>query len=443
MPSLVWLSLAVVVTLVMAVVTIRSLRAAQEVAEVRQRGQATLARIGRELLSRFDQEALNEALDLLRLATRANATFVAENSGERGDGPVAVVTQVSADADPFPGEGSFRWKLPYLQHREKAAALARGEVVRLDEALSIVVGRAVDEVYALAVPLSVGGEWSGFLGIAFDRAAKDDPDPDLEMLETVAAMVGSFIEKRQTQEKLEQAIMFRDQFMASVSHEIRTPLTSVLGFTALLRGDGESLSPEESSEILSLIHHQAQEVADLVDDLLVAARAEVDALSVTREEVDLVTEIEGVLEGRLGTEAKDFVIAANRGHRVLADPIRVRQIIRNLVTNAVRYGGDQITVTTHRDGPEVGLVFSDNGPGVPPELGRKIFDPYQRGGSGLSRPESIGLGLAVSRQLARLMSGDLMLRSDLGPATFLLTLPAAPSKPATLSPSEVLTSRPA
>jgi signal transduction histidine kinase len=115
-------------------------------------------------------------------------------------------------------------------------------------------------------------------------------------------------------------------------------------------------------------------------------------------------------------------------HRALADPTRVRQIIRNLVTNALRYGGDEITITTHRNGPDVTLVFSDNGEGIPNEYRRQIFDPYYRGKSGIAQPQSIGLGLAVSRQLARLMDGDLTLRSDLGPATFQLTLPMVPKE---------------
>ena len=119
-------------------------------------------------------------------------------------------------------------------------------------------------------------------------------------------------------------------------------------------------------------------------------------------------------------------MAAGPTHTALADPIRVRQIIRNLVTNALRYGGDEITITTHRDGPDVTLVFSDNGEGIPNEYRQRIFEPYHRGESGTAEPQSIGLGLAVSRQLARLMDGDLTLRSDLGPATFQLTLPKAP-----------------
>jgi signal transduction histidine kinase len=406
--------------------TARSLQVSGSALERSRAGEAALARAGQHLLAKTDQNALNEALDIIRQATGASAIFVAENSGDRGSGPVAVVTQVSTGADTITETTSLRWKLPYMQHREKAAALARGETTRLDEALAIVLGRQPDEVHALAVPLAVGGEWAGFLGIAHDLTEGPMIDLDIQVLETVAVMVGSFLEKRQAYDRLEMSIRARDQFLASVSHEIRTPLTSVVGFTSLLRDDSAGMSHQETMELVGLIQQQAQEVSDLVEDLLVAARAEIDAVTVTRDPVDLAREVAGVLESRLGTEGKDVVVATNPAHWVLADPTRVRQIVRNLVTNALRYGGEQITVTTHKDGPEISLMFSDNGSGIPPELARAVFDPYDRSGAGLSRSESVGLGLAVSRQLARLMDGDLVLRTDLGPATFQLTLPAAP-----------------
>jgi len=380
------------------------------------------------LLSHVHDEALTEVLEAIREATGADTAFVAENSGDRHAGPAAVVKQVSGNPDSISNSTSMSWTLPYLQHREPAAALARGEAVRLDETLAIVLSLDPGSVFALAVPISVGGEWAGFLGISHDTSDGSTPDPDLPALETIAAMIGAFLERELAYARLEQLVQSKDRFLASVSHEIRTPLTSVVGFASVLRDDPVQLSTEEGAELVGLILHQSQEVSDLVEDLLVAARAEIDAVTVTKQPVVLAKEIESILAARLGTDEKDIFVAANPKHRALADPTRVRQIVRNLVTNALRYGGDEITITTHRDGPEVTLVFSDNGDGIPNEYRRQIFDPYYRGEPGVSQPQSIGLGLAVSRQLARLMDGDLTLRSDLGPATFQLTLPMAPKE---------------
>ncbi|MFV1961945.1 MAG: ATP-binding protein [Acidimicrobiia bacterium] len=404
----------------------RSLQRTQKAAERRLKGEVAVAVAGQQLLSHTDDDALTEALEAIREATDAETAFVAENKGDRQTGPAAVVRQVSADPDAISNSTSMRWTLPYLQHREPAVALASGEAVRLDETLGIVLGRDPGTVFALAVPISVGGEWAGFLGITHDTSDGSTPDPDLHALETIAAMIGAYLEREQAYARLEQLVRSKDRFLASVSHEIRTPLTSVVGFASVLRDDPGRLSSEESKELVELLLQQSREVSDLVEDLLVAARAEIDAVTVTKEPVHLGQEVESVLGARLSRDEKDIFVAAGSSHWALADPIRVRQIIRNLVTNALRYGGDEITITTHRDGPDVTLVFSDNGEGIPSEYRRRIFDPYYRGKSEIAEPQSIGLGLAVSRQLARLMDGDLTLRSDLGPATFQLTLPMAP-----------------
>jgi len=404
----------------------RSLRRSQKAAERHLKGEVAVAVAGRQLLSQGDDDALTAALEAIREATGADTAFVAENSSDWQTGPAAVVRQVSGDKDSISKSTLIRWTIPYLQHREPAAALAKGQAVRLDETLGIVLGRDPDTVFALAVPFSVGGEWAGFLGIAHDTSDGSTPDPDLHALKTIAAMIGAFLEREQAYARLEQLVQSKDRFLASVSHEIRTPLTSVVGFASVLRNDPDRLFSEEGSELVELILRQSLEVSDMVEDLLVSARAEIDAVTVAKEPVNLGEEIQSVLAARLATDEKDIFVAAGPTHTALADPIRVRQIIRNLVTNALRYGGDEITITTHRDGPDVTLVFSDNGEGIPNEYRQRIFEPYHRGESGTAQPQSIGLGLAVSRQLARLMDGDLTLRSDLGPATFQLTLPKAP-----------------
>lgn len=400
-----------------------SLERSREEAGQRLRNQRALTIAGQKLLSHADGTAMTDALEAIRETTGADVAFVAENKGDRRAGPSAVVRQVSSEPDAISQSTSTQWTLPYMQHREAAAALARGEVVRLDEMFAVVMGDR--SVAALGVPITVDGEWAGFLGIAVNTEDGPVPKPDIHILETIAAMIGAFIERQNGYRRLEQLIRSKDQFLASVSHEIRTPLTSVLGFASVLKEDPEQLSTEDGREIVELIRHQALEVSDLVEDLLVAARAEIDAVTVVKTSVSLAEEINSVLSARLGTDHSDIFVASSPSHRAIADPTRVRQIIRNLLTNALRYGGEQITITTHRDGPEVLVVFSDNGQGIPGELRRRIFDPYERGDSAITKPESIGLGLAVSRQLARLMGGDLTLRSDLGNATFQLTLPFA------------------
>ncbi len=380
---------------------------------------------GQKLLAEPGDPGLTDALAAIRAATGASVAFVGENTGDKETGPAARVLQVSAEADMVTGKATGLWTLPWLGHAEVARQLASGDAVSLDSAVAMALGAVPAEIHSIAVPVFVNGEWDGFLGVAHHGHAKDDSEADLRTLETIATMIGASLERQAVRQRLEQLIKSKDQFLASVSHEIRTPLTSVLGFASVLKEEPGQLSEEEGREIVELIEQQAIEVSDLVEDLLVAARADIDAVNVQIVPVVLSDEIQSVLSARLGEQQSDIFVAASPAHRVMADPTRVRQIIRNLLTNALRYGGEQITITTHLDGSEVLMVFSDNGAGIPSELRRRLFDPYERGRDGLMKPESIGLGLAVSRQLARLMDGDLTLRSDLGGAAFQLSLPRA------------------
>ena len=109
-----------------------------------------------------------------------------------------------------------------------------------------------------------------------------------------------------------------------------------------------------------------------------------------------------------------------------ADPLRLRQILRNLLSNAVRYGAGDIRIEAVRRGSAVEVRVIDHGPGIPPADRDRVFQPYARVGPVV--PGSIGLGLAVSRRLARLMGGDLVYLGD-HPATFQLTVPTPGSRP--------------
>jgi signal transduction histidine kinase len=111
-----------------------------------------------------------------------------------------------------------------------------------------------------------------------------------------------------------------------------------------------------------------------------------------------------------------------------ADTLRTRQIMRNLLTNASRYGGDHIKLSVSSLGELAVLVVSDDGPGINVVDSEKIFDPYYRAQSAEGRPDSVGLGLAVARQLARMMGGDLVYRRRSGWTRFELSLPATPER---------------
>ena len=158
--------------------------------------------------------------------------------------------------------------------------------------------------------------------------------------------------------------------------------------------------PEEVRTFIDLIGDQATEVADLVEDLLVASRLDLDEVAVTRDAIHLWDQVDAVLVARrIGKEVT--TVRHEQEAKVFADPVRVRQIFRNLVANADRYGGPHITVRVDRLGDVFALSVIDDGAGIPETERERVFDPYCRAHKEVGRTESVGLGLTVSRQLAR------------------------------------------
>lgn len=225
---------------------------------------------------------------------------------------------------------------------------------------------------------------------------------------------------------LERGNRARSEFLASVSHEIRTPLTSIVGWSEMLAADGDDLTVEDFIGGIRLIESEAGELSQLVDDILTAARLETGAVTVACERVDVNSVVRSVLD----VSMPDFVDVVQRPKdqpHAIADPWRMRQILRNLFTNAQRYGGPQIWVEISVAGSSCSVTVCDNGDGVAPDLRRRLFEPYVRGGIARGTQAPIGLGLSISLSLARLMNGDLSYHRVDGITRFTLELPRAPS----------------
>jgi signal transduction histidine kinase len=221
---------------------------------------------------------------------------------------------------------------------------------------------------------------------------------------------------------LEAAVRSKDELIASVSHELRTPLTAVLGFAHLLQDPASALSDEDRTALQRSIVEEGTDLANIVDDLLVAARADTGILSVVCVPVNLRAQVAQVLENS-DQQSSERIRAVNGDGHALGDPNRVRQIIRNLVTNAVRYGGDSIWINLSVDDAVARLAVIDNGTGVPAEEQERLFEAYWQAHRDPGKPSSLGLGLSVSGDLARLMDGDLVYRREAGQTVFELTLP--------------------
>ena len=220
-------------------------------------------------------------------------------------------------------------------------------------------------------------------------------------------------------ERLEELMRSKDEFLGAVSHELRTPLTSVVGLAELLRD--ETFSPQEAAEMISEIAAEARDMADIIEDLLVAARREGGTLAVEPVAVNVAKNVRRVVD-QVAAGSVDVAVVGSA--TALADAVRLRQIMRNLVVNAVRYGGDDVSVNISRANGQVRIEVCDDGAGLPRDQWELIFDPFQRSSNSRHNPASVGLGLSVSRTLARRMAGDLTYRYDSGKSVFALTLPS-------------------
>jgi signal transduction histidine kinase len=202
--------------------------------------------------------------------------------------------------------------------------------------------------------------------------------------------------------------------VASIGHELRTPLTAIIGLTSEMLGGG--LGGGERDELIELVAGQAREMSHIIDDLLVAARTEMGTVAVAMSDIDLVEQLAAAVEGvgiYLEEMPKDLPTA-------IGDAPRVRQILRNLLTNLERYGGARRRALGGVEPSRVWLEIRDDGAGVSEKDADRIFEPYASAHTGVA--SSVGLGLSVARQLATLMGGSLTYRRDNGESVFRLEL---------------------
>lgn len=231
----------------------------------------------------------------------------------------------------------------------------------------------------------------------------------------VVAVVGAVLYARKVRTREQQAVAsaeaareLKNEFVAMVSHELRTPLTSIAGFTDTLVESWRDLAGEEVDEFLSIVAKQARYLGDLVEDILVIPRLEAGRLRLEPDVFDLTSLVHQVVDLLFppGTR-REASVAIPGGVRVYADAQRVQQVLRNLLDNARKYGGDQLLIEGFSYGEHYVLVVSDNGAGVPPDAVGKIFEHFEQMSKGDARSASgVGLGLPIARKLARAMGGD-------------------------------------
>lgn len=232
-------------------------------------------------------------------------------------------------------------------------------------------------------------------------------------------------------EEAEQASAEKTRFIRHVSHEFRTPLSSIIGFAALLEREGEGMDPKLRAEYLSIVLRNARHLLHVVNDLLNISKVEAGTLEVTLAPLRAADVASAVITA-LGPQAAERGVHIRKedggAPPALADSGRLRQVLFNLMENAIKYSppGAEIVVRSCEKGGEVRLEVEDRGPGIEPGDLDRLFKEFSRVNPPGMRVVGAGLGLALSRMLTDAMGGRIGVDSRPGEgSTFWVALPAA------------------
>jgi signal transduction histidine kinase len=249
-----------------------------------------------------------------------------------------------------------------------------------------------------------------------------------------------------TQAELQRSLRMRDEFMSLVAHELRTPLNTLFLETQmrslqLKRGNLPAFNPEQMGNMIKRDERQIKAMIRLIDDMLDVSRMKSGTLSIRPGKVELMALLERVVNDlslQAAAAGANVVLAPHHAVEGYWDEFRIEQVVVNLLTNALRYGGGgAVEVSVHDEGCNVRIAVRDHGKGIAPDFIDRIFEPYERGAKS-GEPKGLGLGLYISRQLAASHGGQLTVESTPGQgACFSLILPCteAALQPAAAAPA--------
>jgi signal transduction histidine kinase/CheY-like chemotaxis protein len=293
----------------------------------------------------------------------------------------------------------------------------------------------------LVVPL-LGPE--GIVGMLVVRrkAPGEFPQHSVDLLQTFAAQsvlaiqnANLFTEVEEKSRQLEMASQHKSQFVASMSHELRTPLNAIIGLTEMMVSNAARFGTEKAAEPLRRVHRAGTHLLGLINQVLDLSKIEAGKLELSPETVNLVPLLEDVIgtARQLAEQNKNRLVLEARENlgQLTVDPMRLRQILLNLLSNACKFtkqGVVALRVKRVVDGRNwIEIAVADTGIGMTPEQQAKLFEEFTQADSSTARQYGgTGLGLAITRKLARMMGGDVTVASEPGKGSvFTVRLPGS------------------
>lgn len=265
----------------------------------------------------------------------------------------------------------------------------------------------------LGVPLEYQGRVFGNLYLTNKIGGGEFTDEDELVVSALAAQAAVAIQNANVYEREQELVAelrslngAKSDFVSTVSHELRSPLAALTGLSHTLQRFGDTMEETDRRDSLDAIGRQAERLSHLVDNLLDLSRIEAGQREVTLRTIALADASAAAVEAVVCPDDTTIVVDIDGDVAVEADARVVDQVLVNLVSNACRHGGDDVTITAEALEGWVDVTVADNGDGVPEELQSTLFERFARG----KNPGGTGLGLAIARSLCESLGGRLEYR---------------------------------
>jgi signal transduction histidine kinase/DNA-binding response OmpR family regulator len=402
---------------------------------------ATAAEVSRLITSTLDMDILfSRAADLIR--SRFGYYFVG----------LFTVDDNSYNALLREGTGEAGEQLKHRQYSVPVGSKSViGSVTGTGSTL-VINNTALDPLYRpnsllpetrsqMGIPLKIGARVIGALDIHSNQINTFHPE-EIAVLETLADQISVAFENARSYDTAQKAIeemkqldIIKSQFLANMSHELRTPLNSIIGFSRVILKGIDGPITEQQQQDLSAIYNSGQHLLGLINNILDLSKIEAGKMELTLEEINIADTISNVVTTSAGL-VKDkpikLVQEVESGlPAVRADPMRLRQILLNLISNAAKFteeGSITISASLHTPStgiPEVMVSVTDTGPGIALEDQKKLFQAFSQVDSSATRKTGgTGLGLSICKRLVELHGGKISVHSAPGKgSTFYFTIP--------------------